>query len=114
MVGVSVIGAGNRGKNLVRNLAGLDDVDLKYVCDLDENVRESIAAVYPHTTVTDDFQQALDDDGVDAAVVAVDVPRHFELAKRALEAGKHTYVEKPLHWPAPSRRNWSTWPTPGA
>jgi len=96
MIGVSVVGAGNWGKNLVRNLAGLADVDLKYVCDLDENVRESMVALYPHATVTDDFQQALDDDDVDAAVVAVDVPRHFELAKRALEAGKHTYVEKPL------------------
>ena len=96
MVGVSVVGAGNWGKNLVRNLAGLHDVNLKYVCDLDEGVRETMAALYPHATVTDDFQQALDDDDVDAAVIAVDVPRHFELAKRALEAGKHTYVEKPL------------------
>ena len=96
MTGVAVVGAGNWGKNLVRNFASLGDVELKYVCDRTEAVRKSMSALYPQAAVTDDYQRLLDDDSVDAIVVAVDAPRHFELADAALKAGKHTYVEKPL------------------
>jgi len=96
MLGVAVIGAGNWGKNLVRNFASLQDVELKYVCDLDEGTRRNMAQGYPHATVTDDMSQAINDEAVDAVVIAVDAPRHFEVASESLQAGKHTYVEKPL------------------
>lgn len=96
MLGITVVGAGNWGKNLVRNFAGLTDVELKYVCDLNEKTRKTMSKLYPQAKVTDNIQEALDDSAVDAVVVAVDAPYHFELAKKALEAGKHTYVEKPL------------------
>jgi len=96
MTGVAVVGAGNWGKNLVRNFAALGDTDLKYVCDRTEAVCSSMGALYPQTTVTGDYQQVLDDDGVDAVVLAVEAPLHFEMARQALQAGKHTYVEKPL------------------
>lgn len=95
MVGMAVIGAGNWGRNIVRNFAALRDVELRYVCDLDAKVRAAMAALYPRATVTDDVDAALGDD-VQAAAVAVDVPRHFELARKCIQAGKHTYVEKPL------------------
>jgi len=96
MTGVAVVGAGNWGRNLVRNFASLGDVELKYICDRTEAVRKSMIPLYPRARVTDDYRQLLRDDGVDAIVVAVDAPRHFELASEALKAGKHTYVEKPL------------------
>lgn len=96
MLGVSVIGAGNWGKNLVRNFAALQDVEIKYICDLSEKVRKGMARLYPQATVTDDMSEAIGGDGVQVVVVAVDAPRHFEIAKQALLAGKHTYVEKPL------------------
>ena len=95
MVTLAVIGAGNWGKNLVRNFASLPDVQLKVICDVDEGVRRSMAAMYPQATVVETMDHALGD-GVDAVVVAVDVPRHYEVAQAALAAGKHTYVEKPL------------------
>ena len=95
-VRIAVVGAGNWGKNLVRNFAGLPQAELAYVCDLNEKVRNSMAAQYPSAKVIADFQDALDDQTVHAAVVAVDAPLHYRLAKLALEAGKHTYVEKPL------------------
>ena len=84
MTGVAVVGAGNWGKNLVRVFASLGDVELKYVCDRTEAVREAMIRLYPQASVTDDYQQLLDDDSVDAIVVAVDAPRHFELAAAAL------------------------------
>ena len=96
MVGISVIGAGNWGKNLVRNFASLPDAELRYICDLDEDLRRGMAELYPRSRVIDDMNIALGDPEVDAVVVAVDVPLHHKIAKAALEAGKHAFVEKPL------------------
>jgi predicted dehydrogenase len=96
MVQVAVIGAGNWGKHLVRNFATLPYTELTYVCDLEPRVRHAVQALYPRVTVTDDFPRILADPAVEAVVVAVDVPLHHRIAKAALEAGKHTYVEKPL------------------
>ena len=96
MVRVAVIGAGNWGKNLVRNFDALGGAELKSVCDVDEKVRAAMSALYGGAQVTDDAGKIFADPDVDAVVVAVDAPRHHELAKAALRAGKHTYVEKPL------------------
>ncbi len=96
MIGVAVVGAGNWGKNLVRNFAGLADAKLKYVCDVSQKIRRTMSGLYPQVQVTDNFRQALDDASVQAVVVAVDAPQHFDLARSSLEAGKHTFVEKPL------------------
>lgn len=96
MIGVAVIGAGNWGKNLVRNFAAVKGGQLKYVIDLNEKTRQSMMAAYPRAVVTEDLNIALNDSDVQAVVVAVDAPYHFKVAKAALEAGKHTYVEKPL------------------
>jgi len=96
MVGVGVVGVGNWGRNLVRNFASLAGAELRYVCDLDDNVRRGMSRLYPQATVTDDVSQVLQDAAVDAVVVAVDAPAHYKIAAAALEAEKHTYVEKPL------------------
>jgi len=96
MIGIAVVGAGNWGKNLVRNFASLDGTELKYVCDRSEKARSAMAALYPGVAVAEELDAALGDSEVDAVVVAVDAPAHHKLAKAALQAGKHTYVEKPL------------------
>lgn len=96
MVGVGLIGAGNWGRNLARNFANLPEAELKYICDLSPAIRQVMAGLYPHTTVTDDMHAVLSDPAVDAVVVAVDAHLHHRVAKAALEAGKHVYVEKPL------------------
>jgi len=93
---VAVVGAGYWGKNLVRNFAGAKRCSLKYICDLDEKILAAQKKNYPNITVTADLDAVLKDKALDAVVVSVDVPAHFEVAKRALDAGKHTYVEKPL------------------
>ena len=90
---IGVVGLGYWGPNLVRNFDEL--ADLGWLCDLDEALRERFAARYPNAKVTASYQDLLDDDTLDAIVVATPVPTHHALAKQALEAGKHVLVEKP-------------------
>jgi predicted dehydrogenase len=96
MAGLAVVGAGNWGKNLVRNFSSVNGGELKYICDLSEKTRKAMAGLYPKAKVVAEYQAALADPGVAAVVVAVDAPFHHEIAKAALLAGKHVYVEKPL------------------
>src|SRR4029077_8274658 len=69
--------------------------DLAWVIDTDEGRQAEYAARYPKATVTASFADALGDDTVDAVSIATPVPTHHALAKQALEAGKHVFVEKP-------------------
>jgi predicted dehydrogenase len=96
MPSVAVIGAGHWGKNLVRNFEALPQADLKMVCDTDESVRGTMAELYPGAEVVGDVQAVLDNDAIEAVVVAVDAPLHYEIARPFLQAGRHVYVEKPL------------------
>ena len=93
MTKVAVAGLGYWGPNLVRNFDEL--TELAWLVDLDPQLRERFGGRYPDARVTDDFDEVLADDDVDAVVVATPLPTHYALAKRALEAGKHVMVEKP-------------------
>ncbi len=95
-VSVGVVGLGYWGPNLVRNLFELPEADLAYVCDLEPERFERISRRYPSIRTTSDFDRLLADPTLDAVAIATTVSTHFELARRALEAGKHVFVEKPL------------------
>ncbi|MFN0155076.1 MAG: Gfo/Idh/MocA family protein [Gaiella sp.] len=90
---VGQAGVGNWGKNLVRNFDELARLD--WICDPSERLRELFGARYPNTRVTGRFEDLLEDQELDAVVIATPVPTHYALAKQALEAGKHVFVEKP-------------------
>lgn len=90
---VAQIGLGPWGKNLARNFDEL--ADLVWLCEARADRREEAAPRYPQARFAEDFGEVLADDGVDAVVIATDVPTHYQLAKQALEAGKHVFVEKP-------------------
>lgn len=96
MVNLAVLGAGYWGKNLVRNFYGMSGVNLKYVIDRNDTIRQTMQNTFRGTQVIADYETALADPEVDAIVIATLAPSHFALAKQALEAGKHVYVEKPL------------------
>jgi predicted dehydrogenase len=87
------VGLGQWGKNLVRNFDQL--AELVWLCDIDDERRAQAAKAYPSAEVTASFDDVLADESVEAVVVATPVPTHYELARRALEAGKHVFVEKP-------------------
>jgi predicted dehydrogenase len=93
MIRIGQAGLGYWGKNLVRNFDEL--AELTWVCDTDDALREEVARRYPHARTTADFADLLADPELDAVVVATPVPTHYALAKQALEAGKHVFVEKP-------------------
>jgi predicted dehydrogenase len=95
-VRVGVVGLGYWGPNLARNFDRLPGAELAYCCDLDEANLDKARSLYPGTTVTDDYAQLLADDALDAIVVATSVPTHYSLGKKSLEAGKHTFIEKPI------------------
>jgi predicted dehydrogenase len=90
---VAVVGLGYWGPNLARNFDQL--ADLAWICDLDEGARAEFAGRYPQARATSDYDELLADPELDAVVVSTPVPTHHELARRALEAGKHVLVEKP-------------------
>ena len=90
---VGVAGLGYWGPNLARNFDEL--AELTWLADLSPELQEKFAARYPNARVTGDFDELLADDTLDAVVIATPVPTHYELAKKALEAGKHVLVEKP-------------------
>jgi predicted dehydrogenase len=90
---VGLAGLGYWGPNLARNFDEL--AELAWLCDLSDEQRERFAARYPEARLTGDFDEMLGDDALDAVIVATPVVTHAELAKRALEAGKHVLVEKP-------------------
>lgn len=90
---VTVVGAGNWGKNLVRAFHGLGA--LAGVAEASATLRAAITDSYPEVPVFADYQSALASD-VQAVVIATPAPTHYALAKSALEAGKDVYVEKPM------------------
>ncbi len=93
MARIAQVGLGQWGKNLARNFADL--AELAWLCDVDEAQHEGLALRYPQARLTASFDDVLADDSVEAVVIATPVPTHYELARRALEAGKHVFVEKP-------------------
>jgi len=90
---LGVVGLNYWGPNLVRNFEQLAKVG--WLCDLDTERLAKQAAAHPNAKTTATFAEILADDSVDAVVIATPVPTHHELAKQALEAGKHVFVEKP-------------------
>jgi predicted dehydrogenase len=93
---VAVAGLGYWGPNLVRNLHELSGAEVAAVCDLRPTALETITRRYPAVATTTRFEDLLEDDAVDAIAIATPVSTHHALAARALRAGKHVFVEKPL------------------
>ncbi len=90
---VGQVGLGYWGKNLVRNFDDL--AQLTWLCDSSEALRADFAHRYPDARVTGDFEEMISSGEVDAVVIATPVPTHYPLARRALAAGLHVFVEKP-------------------
>jgi predicted dehydrogenase len=93
---VGVVGLGYWGPNLVRNLAEMDAADVVAVCDSREERLELIGRRYPAVARHVSYGDMLAVDDLDAVAIATPVATHFDLARAALAAGKHVFVEKPL------------------
>jgi predicted dehydrogenase len=93
VIKVGVAGLGYWGPNLARNFDDL--ADLAWLCDVSPELLDRYGARYPDAKTTARFDDLLDDGSVRAIVIATPVTTHHELARRALSAGKHVFVEKP-------------------
>ena len=90
---VGQAGLGEWGKNLARNFADL--AELAWLTDPAEGKEAEFRGRYPQARWAASLDEMLEDAELDAVVIATPVPTHYELAKQALEAGKHVFVEKP-------------------
>ena len=96
MIRVAVIGAGHWGPNLIRNFSRSARSGVRRVVDLSEARLRAVGERYPEILLSTDSSTAFADDDVDAVVIATPTATHAELVRRALLAGKHVLVEKPL------------------
>ena len=96
MVKIGIVGYGYWGPNLVRNFAETAGATVAAVADLDEAKLAVVRRRFPAVSTTTRFQDLLDDEAIDAIVIATPVHTHYALALAALRAGKHVWVEKPM------------------
>jgi UDP-2-acetamido-3-amino-2,3-dideoxy-glucuronate N-acetyltransferase len=91
---IAVVGAGYWGVNLIRVYSELGV--LERICDFSPGRLEQLAGKYPDVKRENSFDAILDDPAVDGVVIATPAECHYEMARKALLAGKDVYVEKPL------------------
>ncbi|MGD0323653.1 MAG: Gfo/Idh/MocA family oxidoreductase [Terriglobia bacterium] len=96
MIGIGVIGYGYWGPQIVRNFHSSNGARVLVVCDKETEVLKRAKQAYADVEVTTDLGGVLTSPHVDAVAVVTPVWTHFELAKTALENGKHVFVEKPF------------------
>jgi predicted dehydrogenase len=93
---IAQIGCGYWGPNLLRNFSALKNCRVKNVVDASAERRAFVSANFPRTTAVENHEAVLADPEIDAVVIATPAGTHFELARAALRAGKHVFVEKPM------------------
>jgi UDP-N-acetylglucosamine 3-dehydrogenase len=100
-VNVAVLGAGYWGTKLTREYVAIEDTSgdahLAWVVDSSEPALKAIKnEVHPDTRLGSDYRSVVTDPSVDAVHIAIPNPLHYEIARSALESGKHVLLEKPL------------------
>ena len=93
---IAVVGYGYWGPNLARNVVERPELELAALCERDPSRAAAFEQRVPGVPVFADLEQVLDDPSIDAVLVATPPRTHYDLAKAALQAGKHVLVEKPL------------------
>jgi len=96
MIRLGQLGVGYWGRNLLRNFTGLHDCEVRWVCDPSPAVQKQVVSSAPGAKVTANDADLFNDPDLDAVVIATPAVTHADLAIRALEAGKHVFVEKPM------------------
>jgi len=96
MIRVGIIGYGYWGPQIVRNFHTLGDCQVAVVCDKIPAAQQRVQRAYPDVRVTGEVSEVICSPQIDAVAVITPVWTHFELAKAALENGKHVFVEKPF------------------
>jgi predicted dehydrogenase len=96
LVRIGVIGYGYWGPNITRNLAGIEQCLVTAICDRNPDAVKRAGRFYPGVHLTTDVAEVVNSPDIDAVAVVTPVWTHFDIAKAALENGKHVFVEKPF------------------
>jgi predicted dehydrogenase len=96
MLNMGVIGYGYWGPNIVRNFNATEGAKIVAVCDKDAKTLQKVTKFYPTTKCVTSPDDIISSPEIDAIAVVTPVSTHFELAKKALQNGKHVFVEKPF------------------
>src|SRR5215212_7306092 len=96
LVRLGVIGYGYWGPNIVRNVHGIENAEVVAICDRNPAALHRAGRAYPQIALTTDTSAVLMSPDIDAIAVITPVWTHYDLAKAALENGKHVFVEKPF------------------
>lgn len=96
MINVGVIGVGYWGPNMIRNFSASRRTNMKICCDIREERLNFVKAQYPAVEVTTECNKVIKNPDIELVAVCTPVYTHFQLAKAALEAGKHVLIEKPM------------------
>ena len=96
IINIGVIGYGYWGPNIVRNFNSIEGAKVLSVCDLQQDALKKVKRVYSSIEVTSDCNDIISSKDIDAVAVITPVSTHYDLAKRALQNGKHVFVEKPF------------------
>lgn len=93
---IGVIGYGYWGPNVVRNFYNAPNATVTAVCDINPKSLDRVRSVYPSMAVTTNPDDVLTSPDIDAVAIVTPISQHYALAKKALENGKHIFVEKPF------------------
>src|SRR5271169_4908721 len=96
MIKIGIIGYGYWGPNIVRNFSSTEGSTVLSICDSDQTALYRARKAHPNIPVTRDWNDILSSPEIDVVAVITPVSTHFELSKKALENGKHVFVEKPF------------------
>jgi len=93
---ICILGStGMWGKNITRSMLEIDTINL-ILCDINQEALDKLQTQYPNISTTTDFDSVLSNLDVQAVMIALPAPMHYSFAKRALEANKDVYIEKPM------------------
>jgi predicted dehydrogenase len=95
-INIAVIGCGYWGPNLIRNFRSTPGAKVKVICDMNVERLAQLKSLYPEVQTETEMDKVINDKSIDAVVIATPVRFHHKMAKAALEAGKHTFIEKPM------------------
>ena len=93
---VAVIGVGYWGPNLIRNFFAADEIDAIVAFGLDEDRLAKMRKSFHGIETASDYSQIIERPDIDIVVIATPVSTHHKIAKKALAAGKHVFIEKPM------------------
>jgi len=96
MVNIAVVGCGYWGPNLIRNFTSLPECKVKFVCDTDRNRLSHMKELHPQVKTITELDDVINSAEIEAVAIATPARFHYAMAKRSLQAGKHTFIEKPM------------------